>query len=362
MKKILIGGAGAAPSNNFISSLRAASEEFFLIGMSSVKYDLCKAKIDKAYMVPYAVEADYVPILKQIIAETTPDFFHVQNDSEVFAVSKNREQIGVKTFLPRHETVAICVDKWKSYEKWREAGIKVPRSFLINNENDLKISFKELGIPIWIRFTTGAFGRGSLPVTDYEFAKAWIDFHKGWGNFQSAEFLSPETVTFLSIWKNGKLIVGQGRKRLYWEFANRTISGVTGITGTGVTTSDPIITEIAQEAILAIDKTPDGIFGVDITYDSKGIPNLTEINIGRFFTTHHFFTAAGLNMPYIYVKLAFDEELPPIEKKLNPLPNGLAWVRGMDTEPVLTTIEDIDKFQKELEQRRERLMQNNGTF
>jgi hypothetical protein len=31
----------------------------------------------------------------------------------------------------------------------------------------------------------------------------------------------------------------------------------------------------------------------------------TEINVGRFFTTHQFFTALGLKLPYICVKLAF---------------------------------------------------------
>jgi carbamoyl-phosphate synthase large subunit len=151
------------------------------------------------------------------------------------------------------------------------------------------------------------------------------------------------------------LIVAQGRRRIYWEFANRTLSGVTGITGAAVTVSDPDVDEIAQKSIHAIDPKPHGIFGVDLTYDHVGVPNPTEINIGRFFTTVLFFTRAKLNMPYILVRLAFDETLPSITRRINPLPPGLVWVRGMDTEPMLTTMKEIEKYENDLKQRRKSL-------
>jgi len=357
IKRILIGGAGGAPSNGFIQSLREYPEPLYTIGMTSNYYDLCKAKTNERYLVPGAYEKDYYIILENIIRETKPDFLHVQNDIEVLAVSKYREKLkalGVKTFLPKQESVETCVDKSKTYRIWKEKGLKVPKTLLINTEEDLKLAFKELGGKIWLRAATGAAGKGSLPTSSLQFAKEWINFFNGWGKFTAAECLTSRTITWLSIWKDGKLIVAQGRERLYWEFANRTLSGVTGITGTGITVSDSIVDEIAQEAILAIDPAPNGIWAVDMTYDKEGIPNPTEINIGRFFTTHLFFTRAGLNMPYIYIKLAFDEELPPIPKKVNPLPPGLAWVRGMDTEPVLITLAQIEGFRKELEERREK--------
>ena len=183
----------------------------------------------------------------------------------------------------------------------------------------------------------------------------WLEFNDGWKSFTAAEYLSPETVTWQSIWVDGELVVAQGRKRLYWEFADRAPSGVTGITGAGVTIVDEEVDEIALKAIMSVDDKPHGIFSVDLTYDRNGVPNATEINIGRFFTTHLFFTAAGLNMPYIAVKAALGLELPPIPKKINPLPAGLVWIRGMDKEPVLTTLETIQASTTELEARRDRV-------
>ena len=180
-----------------------------------------------------------------------------------------------------------------------------------------------------------------------------MDFKKGWGIYTAAECLSPISVTWQSIWKDGELVVAQGRKRLYWELSKLAPSGISGATGAGVTFSDSVLDKIAEKAVLAIDKKPNGIFSVDLAYDNQGIPNPTEINIGRFFTTHEFFTKAGLNMPYIFVKLAYDEPLPKIDKKLNPLKEGLVWIRGLDFIPVLTNTENINTYENELKKLRE---------
>lgn len=338
---------------NFIRSLKKAREKFYLLGITCNKYDLCKVKhlVDKRFLVPPANNMDYIPVLKQIIQDARPDFMHVQNDEEVLTVSRHRDELGVKTFLPSHEVIAICQDKFRSAQIWAKAGLKVPKTYLIKDEVGLKEAFDKIKSKVWVRAISGAFGKWSLPTQSFDFAKIWIDYYNGWGNFSVAEYLSPESITWLSIWKDGELIVAQGRKRLYWEFSNRSVSGVTGITGTGVTTSDKKLDDLAQKAIFAIDHAPHGIYGVDLTYDQKGIPNPTEINIGRFFTTHQFFTEAGLNMPYIYLKAAFDEKIPRLRRKINPLKDGLAWVRGMDTEPVLTTLKEIKAFEDVLANR-----------
>ena len=74
-----------------------------------------------------------------------------------------------------------------------------------------------------------------------------------------------------------------------------------------------------------------------MTYDKNGVPNPTEINISRFFTTVRFFTEAGLNMPEIFKNIALYDEFPEILSVINPLPSGLLWLRGMDISPRLMT-------------------------
>ena len=357
MKRILITGAGGSPAVNFTRSLRSSPEKVYLIGTDSDKYNLLRAETDERYLVPNAKDKDYIAVLNDIIKDTKCEFLHVQNDIEMEIISENREKLNIKTFLPSKETVRICLDKLESYKRWEAVGIKQPKTMLIHNEEDLQEAFSKYQGKTWIRDTTGAGGRGSLAATDFKIAKSWLDFKGGWGKYTAAECLESQSVTWMSLWQNGKMIVAQGRKRLYWELAKLSPSGITGVTGTGVTIADPLVDDIALKAILTLDPVPNGIFSVDLTYDKEGIPNPTEINIGRFFTTHEFFTQAGLNMPYLLLKMAYNEPIPSLAKKINPLPTNLAWIRGVDFLPVLTTIESIEKNQKDLEKRRKRLQE-----
>lgn len=353
MKRILVTGAGGSPSVNFTRSLRQSDEQYYIVGTDADKYYLQRAQVDARYLVPKASHEKYIDFLNYIIEKEKIEFVHAQNDVEVGFLSENREKIHAKTFFPAKETVTLLQDKFKSFERWQAAGIKVPHTVLIDRKTDLTELLKSFGGSMWIRATSGAGGRGSLPVHDVRTAKNWLDFHEkngAWdGNFTASELLQPETVTWMSIWHEGELVVAQGRKRLYWELGKVSPSGVSGATGTGVTFSDPELDAIAAAAVRAVDDNPTGLFGVDMAYDQNGKPNPTEINIGRFFTTHQFFTDAGLNMPEIFVKLAYGEKLPKFDRKLNPVKNDLLWIRGMDFEPVLSDVQTVEAEVEKME-------------
>ncbi len=350
MKKILIAGAGGAPSEGVINSLLKSHKKEIIIGMGSEPSDLVLSAVSKKYYVPYANTAKYRESLLKILKEEKPDLIHFQHDLEIYHASKFRDEInalGTKTFMPSHEVIEICVDKFKTYLKIKDAGIKVPENIFINDIEDLKRAFKELGDShgkIWLRNSSiGAGGKGALPTNSLDFAKSWIDNLSGWREFVAAEILTPDSVTWLSIWNEGELIVAQSRIRKGWTHGNRTLSGVTGVTKVGQTYSDPVVDKVAIDTIKAVSDKPHGIFAVDMTYDNERIPNPTEINISRFFTTVLFFTEAGLNMPIIFKDIALYNEFPKFVNKINPLPNGLLWLRGMDTKPRLMTQQEMER-------------------
>lgn len=347
MKRILIAGAGGAPSEGVIFSLMK-NKDYEIFGMGADSTDLVCSLAPFKRLIPYASEESYQDALVQIIEEVHPDFIHFQNDAEIFVASRMRhifDSYNVGYFLPRHEVIDTCVHKYKSYLAFAEAGVRVPKNLLIENEEQLSESFSELGNregKIWLRSSAiGGGGKGSLATADFDFAKAWITANKGWGSFLAAEMLTSRTVTWQSIWSKGNLVVAQARKRSGWIHGSRSISGITGVTKVGTTTSDKQVDEIAISSILAVDKAPNGLYGVDMTYDADGIPNPTEINIARFFTTIRFFTEAGLNMPDIYTQIGLGFEAPNFDRRINPLPENLCWLRGMDREPQLFTEESI---------------------
>ncbi len=356
MKRILVTGAGGTPSTNFVRSLRESGEDFYLIGVDCNEYYLQRSETDESHLVTTADDPDYLPILRHVIAETGAEMVYSQPDQEIALIGANRDEFGVRTCLPDQRTIEICQDKFESFRLWKAAGIRVPETIVVRDEADLAAAFERFGSPVWLRaIVSPGGGKGSFRAADLRVAKAWLDFCEGWGNFTAAECLEPDSITWTALYDRGDLVVAQGRKRIYWEFANRAPSGVTGITGTGVTVSDPELDDLARRCIEALDPKPHGIFAVDLTYDRDGVPNPTEINIGRFFTTHLFFTRAGLNLPHLLVKVAFGEELPPIPQRINPLKPGLAWVRGMDFLPVLTDVEAIQRSVDALAARRQRV-------
>src|SRR6266516_4002990 len=339
MRRILVTAAGGSPSTNFVRSLRAAPEPYHLIGVDANAYHLQRAETDERYLVPPASASDFLDILERIAQDTDAELIHSQGEVELGVLSEARGRFtaaGIRLFLPSHETVLVCQNKFISFQRWRAAGLRVPDTMMVRSEADLTEAFNRFGSPVWIRAVSGAAGRGAFPARTLQQAIAWVEFHDGWGGFSAAECMGSDSTTWMSLWKNGELIVAQSRKRLYWELGNRAPSGVTGITGAGLT----------------VDDAPDGIFSVDLTYDRDGIANPTEINIGRFFTTHDFFTAAGLNMPHFYIKAAFDEPLPALAARINPLPGGLLWIRGVDFLPILSHERDIERCIAELARRR----------
>ena len=204
MNKILIGGAGGAPSEGVIKSLLLSSKKEEVVGMGSIPSDLALSHAKRKYVVPFANEANYKDELMKVLKEERPSLIHLQNDLEVWHVSKMRDDVqemGTKVFMPKHEVIDTCVSKWKSWEAFKKAGIIVPENIFINSEEDLKKAFKELGDKegkIWLRAEEMAGGGvGSIPTNDFEMARAWINRYDGWGKFMPDQMLGSQTMTWL---------------------------------------------------------------------------------------------------------------------------------------------------------------------
>ena len=351
MTKIVVTGAGSAQSEGVINCLLADREyDLQIIGLGSDRYDLMLSKAHRKILMPYSTMPEYKEKLLKVLNIEKPDMIYFQHDKELYIASKFRSEVeatGVRFLIPDDNTIDVCVHKHKSWKRFKDFGIKVPQNIIINSKEDLERAFKKLGNNegmIWLRsMSIGGGGKGALATNDFSTAINWISNANGWGNFVAAELLTKKTVTWLSIWYKGELIVAQGRRRLRWAYDTLSPSGITGMTKIGETCADSVVDEIAQSACKAVSTEPNGIYGVDLTYDKYGIPNPTEINIGRFFTTVEFFARCGLNMPVILKNLCLHNAKPVLSKKLNPLADGLLWIRGMDVMPRLTTEKEIDE-------------------
>ena len=336
-KRVLVTGAAGSPGVNFIDSLKDAPEAFDIVAVDCNRYHLQWVDVDHKFLVPECTHPDYLHVLNEIIDEYHIDVIHPQPDVEVKFLSENRDRINARTFLPSVKSVRILQDKQVTGLKWAAAGIRQNPTMPIERLDDIVNAAETLGLPFWMRATTGAGAKGSTLVENVETAWHWLQYWRCRGSnwtFIAEEFLPGKDYAWQSIWQDGELVTSQGRERLEYIYPHLAPSGRTGTPTVAMTVNNTAVNEIATRCVLAIDPKATGIFSVDLREDKNGNPVPTEINCGRFFTTSHFYSKAGVNMPYIYTKLALGEAIPA-QQAYDPIEAGWYWIRHMDCPTVL---------------------------
>lgn len=346
MKRILIAGAAGPAGVNFIRSLRSAPEQMYLVGTDANRHHLSwirdeahpENRVNQAYLVPRYDDPAYLDQLNDIANKENVDLIYPQTDPEVRFHSEHRNELAAPVCLPAKRTVVVCQDKYLSAEAWKAAGIPIQETLLISSDPaELLRAEKQFSYPYWIRASQGASGKGSCLVENRQTAEHWLRYWEAkkvdW-QFIAQQFLPGSIIAFQSVWKNGEVVCSQARERVEYIYPYLSPSGITGTPVIARTIHRNDVNEMATRAVLAIDPDATGVFCVDLRDNTQGTPIPTEINAGRFFTTSYFFTAAGVNMPYYYIKIAFNEETPPCPA-YNPIPPDWYWCRHIDCPGVL---------------------------
>ena len=337
MRRIAVLGAGGSAATNFIKSLRHAPEDFYIVGTDCSKYYAKLSQADKTYVLPHCTSPgtspDYLEKLNEIIIGEGIEFMHAQPDPEVAFISEHRDLIKADTFLPDARTIRIAQNKYRLNVLLRDYNVPAPPTEKVIDSDNLRVLMKTNKKKLWLRAMCGAGSLAALPVSSYEQAYYWIEYWivKGlhWKDFIISDFLPGKEYAFQSIWNDGNLITSAARERLEYLFQARMPSGQSSTPTVAKSVHNKLVNGVARNAVKALDNEADGIFCVDLKENEDGIPNVTEVNAGRFFTTSNFFTLAGSNMPYYYVLMGYGEILPKLPM-YDAVPKDLFFVRQMD--------------------------------
>lgn len=330
-KRIAILGAGGTAARNFVEAVKLSSNDWQFIGVDINPYMLqlsdCEEKI-----------IHYDPYL-EFCENLNIDFVHAQPDEQVkilafttFSYANGGQDTPMKarTFLPRESEIAYCQDKMKSHEILQTNRVPVPELWPIEKiEHAIALYGR-----VWLRASIGAGSKAALPVSNILQVEGWLDY---WGKetkFMVSEFLPGKEYAYQVIFYEGQIICDQARERIEYLGAAQSPSGQTSSPSVARTVSREDVYDIGEKAIRAISQYPHGVFGVDMKENGNGVPCVTEINAGRFYTTSNFFAHAGLNMPEIYLELGLGifEDRPG---RTDRLPDDLYWIRGVDCKPRL---------------------------
>lgn len=342
MTRVLLTYAGGPYGLGVARSLKLAGH--FVIAADADHFSIQRAEGDERHLIPRASDPAFAPTVTALVSSTKADFIWPGHDSDVRAFARQRDSLGAATFLPPIEEIELCRDKMRSYERWRDAGVRVPQTMLVTTRDDLIEAFHEFR-DVWLRTVIGAGGRGALGTNSLRRARAWLDVHDGWGNFTAARRINGgDRLSWESVWAGGELIAAQGRRQLVQGFDHLTLMRITGVPGVNQWGTPAEADEIGMAAVRAISAAPHGNYGVDMVCDEAGTPYVTEINIGRYNNDGLIhWPDERLNAADLAVRLGLGEKPPFTPPLMHPKKRDNVIVYGMPAMPIEVSPDELER-------------------
>lgn len=349
-KIVLVLGAGGGGGNNLIRSFRNTSLAKRIIGSNCLPHAIPKSTADITYLLPESSNENYKAELIKVVKSEQVDLVVPNNDREVAVVSRIRNEIPARVFLPDHEDIILCQNKNEFYKALRKNNEDVPNFVQISSADAIEEDITRIGKAdrYWVRPVKGAGSTGATWVYNADQARKWISLWvelRGYeySDFQVSKFLGGRDFNFQSIWCRGVLVsYSMAERKSYFMGANR-LSGMSSTPEVAVTVQDSKVIQKVLRVIGAVLQKPNGSINVDIKEDTEGNVFVTEINIGRFpmITTIHD-AACDPSPASVYLRAAFDQDLSDV--RVGNYRENVMMVRDLDTEPCVVDAGDLYTF------------------
>lgn len=328
---ILILGCGGAAGINITRALKR--DGFGVCGTDISATRLKLPALDEAFVIPPVTTPHRIEAIQRIVYEHKIERVYAQADKEVAWLAAHRSELPAVA-LPGLTAFDYASDKLRLNHRL-SSHVDVPESHAYGDDFEIEFdALRYLSDKVWVRARCGAGSKAALPVKTAAEAKHWVAY---WCNnrnlkpsdFMLCEYLPGDEFAHQSVWKDGALIASVVRQRLEYVFAEQMPSGQSSTPSHAAIVHRGDVNDMAERAIHRIDARPHGVYGVDMKCNAGGAPCVTEINVGRFYTTSDFYAAAGCNMPALLMRGGSDVV------GRDPIPAGREWIRSLDREAVL---------------------------
>ncbi|MCS4541310.1 MAG: ATP-grasp domain-containing protein [Euryarchaeota archaeon] len=317
---VLLSGSGGPAGLGAIKSLKEIKErKIGIIGVDADPFAPGSFLVDKFYTVPKAFEQNFVDKLFRICKREKIDVIIPTVDDEIFVLSNIKQKFeseDIRLLIPDHKTFLKAYDKGLTVKTAEENGIDVPKTFFPNNSIELKKISKQLGSPFVVRPRISHGGRGIFYVETIAEATAAFNWLKREGSIpmvqQYVKRGSVYSVATLFDRRSELVAVGTMKK-----LREKPPSG--GVAWAGETVKNPKIQKLGIKIIKSFENWV-GPATAEIKFDGKNA-YLMEVN-PRLWGYNYLMTKAGINFPYLTVKLALNEKV-----KVGNYRTGLKFVR-----------------------------------
>jgi carbamoyl-phosphate synthase large subunit len=336
--RVLVLSAGSGAASNLIRSFQAVAG-VEVVGTHSDRFVLKKSPARRNYLLPPPDDAAFANAVVGLARTEDVDLVLPGHDDDARLLSGLRMELAGRLFLPAASVIELCRDKYHATQALRARGVPAPRTELVRDIADVEKIFADFGSPprLWCRLRTGSGSRGAIPVARAAQARAWIEYWVEMRGetataFTLSEYLPGRDFNAQALWRDGELVLVKTCERLSYFGGGSQPSGISSTPGLARLVVEPRVVEVCTQAIRALDPAMTGIFSIDLRADADGVPNITEINAGRFAMITSFYDLTGRhNMAATCLRLARGERVD-IAQPYEAL-EDYYLVRDLDTLP-----------------------------
>jgi glutathione synthase/RimK-type ligase-like ATP-grasp enzyme len=351
--RLLILGAGSVASNNFIRSLKGGDPSMEAIGCASDRFSLQRSLSDRKYLIPKS-GPQLLRALKRIIRAEKIDLVVGNSDADVEMLSKNRERLPCRTFLPEQEVIERCRDKFELATFLARRRIRVPKTYAVERVDQLDFLFQRLSshAQLWCRIRKGSGSIGAIPVRTADQARWWIQYWEQMrgvppGMFTLSEYLPGRDITVQCVFKRGVMYISKMLHRISYNVIGGGPSGISSTAALAKMIHERRIATLCEKAITVLDAKANGAFSVDLREDAQGKPCITEINAGRFANGPVVHDVTGEPSTVLtYVRLALGQSVTI--SRSHPYANEEYILRHLDIPPAVISARDLSNGVEEL--------------
>ncbi len=306
---VLSAGTGAA--NNLMRSLAAADPAWVLIGCHSDRFVLRKSPAPRNYLLPPNVP-DRIAALCEVVRRERIGLIVPGGDTDVQFLSAARDAFEGCVYLPPKAVVDVCQDKLLLAAHLRRHDVPAPATHPVPAVDRVEETFRRFGAParLWCRIRTGSGSRGAIPVESAAQARAWIEYWERMRGVRAEEFTLSEYLpgrdfAAQALWRGGELVLLKLCERLSYFGGGSQPSGQSSTPALAKTVDEPRVVDVCTRALTAFGPKTSGVFSIDLRESEARVPNVTEVNAGRFCMITNIFDFTGRhNMAGLYVRLA----------------------------------------------------------
>jgi carbamoyl-phosphate synthase large subunit len=276
---VLLLGAGGPACHGAIKSLRDIDFDGKIVSVDCNPLSAGFYLSDSYYIVPKASDDTYIDELLKVVEKENIDIILPTSFSEIVTITKNSDRFnGVNLFMSNYESIMICSDKLKFYEKCKE-NFPFPKS-------------TDKFIPVFAKPRDGKGSRGIKLIDDFEENYIYQEYLPG----------TEYTIDVLSD-MNSEVLSVIPRVRLQTK---------AGISTKGKIVRNEVIEKECSDIVKFLNLK--GVVCVQMKEDKDGNPKFIEIN-PRFGGGTFFTTLAGVNFVKIILDIVEGKEVEVPEPK-----------------------------------------------